>query len=99
MSQSPLVPRLVAWEITRACEMACVHCRAEAQRQPHPDELSHDEGKRLLAEIATMAESAGTGKPIIILTGGDPLLRADVYELAAYGHSLGLRMVASPCGT
>ena len=87
------VPRLVAWEVTRACEMACVHCRAEAQRLPDAAELSHEEGRRLLAEIASFA------KPIIIITGGDPLLRADVYELAAYGHSLGLRMVASPCGT
>lgn len=87
------LPRLVAWEVTRACEMACVHCRAEAQRKPDPRELSHAEGRRLLDEIASM------GKPIVILTGGDPLLREDIYELAAYGASKGLRMVASPCGT
>lgn len=88
-----LAPRLVAWEVTRACNMACVHCRAEAQPLAHPNELSHAEGRRLLEEIATM------GKPIVILTGGDPLLRPDVFELAAYGTELGLRMVASPCGT
>ena len=76
---SPLAPRLVAWEVTRACGLACLHCRAEAQPRPLPDELSHAEGLRLLDEIAA------TGKPIVILTGGDPLLRADVYELAAYG--------------
>src|SRR5512142_744993 len=93
MSNPEPLPRLVAWEVTRACAMACVHCRAEAQHEPHPDELDYEEGRRLLAEVA------GYAKPIVILTGGDPLLRADVYELAAYGTSLGLRMVASPCGT
>ncbi|MHB1416744.1 MAG: TIGR04053 family radical SAM/SPASM domain-containing protein, partial [Chloroflexota bacterium] len=93
MAQPTPVPRLVAWEVTRACGLACLHCRAEAQPGPHADELTHDEGLRLLDEIA------GTGRPIVILTGGDPLLRADIYELAAYGTSKGLRMVASPCGT
>lgn len=86
-------PRLVAWEVTRACQLACLHCRAEAQPAAHPDELSHEEGLRLLDQIAD------NGRPIVILTGGDPLLRADVYELAAYGTGKGLHMVASPCGT
>lgn len=84
------VPRLVAWETTRACPLACIHCRAEAQLQGHPDELTTEEGKALLDNIASFS------KPIIILTGGEPLLRTDIFELAAYGTSLDLRMVISP---
>ncbi len=86
-------PRLVAWEVTRACGLACLHCRAEAQPLADPAELRHDEALQLLDAIGA------TGQPIVILTGGDPLLRADIFELAAYGTSKGLRMVASPCGT
>lgn len=87
------VPRLVAWETTRACNMACVHCRAEAQYHPDPNQLTHEEGIRLLDEIASFSS------PIVILTGGEPLLRPDIFEVAAYGTSKGLRMVMSPCGT
>ncbi|MBI2955235.1 MAG: TIGR04053 family radical SAM/SPASM domain-containing protein [Chloroflexi bacterium] len=88
-----LQPRLVAWETTRACNLACVHCRAEAQYHPDPRQLTTEEGFRLLDEIASFS------KPIIILTGGEPLLRPDIFEIAAYGVSKGLRMVMSPCGT
>lgn len=86
-------PRLVAWETTRACNLACVHCRAEAQYHPDPRQLTTAEGFRLLDEIASFSS------PIIILTGGEPLLRPDIFEVAAYGASKGLRMVMSPCGT
>lgn len=86
-------PRLVAWETTRACTMACVHCRAEAQCHPDPNQLTHEEGLRLLDEIASFSS------PIIILTGGEPLMRSDIFELASYGAAKGLRMVMSPCGT
>jgi len=86
-------PRLVAWETTRACNLACVHCRAEAQYDPAPGQLTHEEGIRLLDEIASFAS------PIVILTGGEPLLRPDIFEVAAYGVAKGLRMVMSPCGT
>ncbi|MCL5957706.1 MAG: TIGR04053 family radical SAM/SPASM domain-containing protein [Chloroflexi bacterium] len=84
------VLRLVAWEMTRACPLACIHCRAEAQLHHHPDQLTTEEGKALLNNIASFS------KPIVILTGGEPLLRSDIFELAAYGTSLGLRMVISP---
>lgn len=86
-------PRLVAWETTRACNLACVHCRAEAQYHPDPNQLTHEEGIRLLDEIASFSS------PIVILTGGEPLLRPDIFEIAAYGVSRGLRIVMSPCGT
>lgn len=85
--------RLVAFETTRRCNLKCVHCRALAQDCADPDELTTERVKSLFDEIALL------GKPIIILTGGEPLLREDIFELAAYGTSLGFRMVMAPNGT
>jgi AdoMet-dependent heme synthase len=86
-------PRLVAWEVTRNCNLNCVHCRAAASRGPHAGELSTEKGRQILEQIAEV------GKPIVILTGGEPLLREDIFELAAYGTALGLRMVMAANGT
>jgi AdoMet-dependent heme synthase len=85
--------RLVAWEVTRTCNLACVHCRAAALDRPYANELTTDEGFRLLDEIATFAS------PIIILTGGEPLLRPDIFEIAAYGNQKGFRMTMAVNGT
>ncbi len=85
--------RLVAWETTRNCNLACVHCRASATRGPYTGELDTPEAFRLLDQIAEL------GQPIVILTGGEPLLRADIFEIAAYGTRRGLRMVMAPNGT
>jgi radical SAM protein with 4Fe4S-binding SPASM domain len=71
--------------------LACLHCRAEAQHEAHPDQLSTTEGKALLADIASMG-----GPTVVILTGGEPLTRSDIYELAEYGTAQGLHMVVSP---
>jgi len=79
-------PRLIAWELTNACNLACRHCRASAIQCPGSDELSTDEAKRFVDEIAAF-------KPILILTGGEPLLREDVYEIARYATDKGLRVV------
>lgn len=87
------IPRILAWEITRSCNLSCLHCRAAANCGPYEGELSTEECKRLLDTIASFA------KPIIILTGGEPMLRTDIYEIASYGTSLGLRMVMAPCGS
>ena len=84
-------PRVVAWETTRACPLACVHCRAEAQHTAHPAELTTSEGMTLLADIASMG-----GPTVVILSGGEPLTRPDIFELAGYGTSLGLHMAISP---
>lgn len=89
---SPLC-RLIAWEVTRSCNLACKHCRAEAHPEPYEGELSTQEAKKL---IDTFPE---VGNPIIIFTGGEPMMRPDVYELAAYATSKGLRCVMSPNGT
>jgi AdoMet-dependent heme synthase len=86
-------PRLVAWEVTRSCNLNCVHCRASAERGPCTGELDTGKALEILDQIA------GTGKPIVILTGGEPLLRKDIFDLARHGTELGLRMVMATNGT
>jgi MoaA/NifB/PqqE/SkfB family radical SAM enzyme len=85
--------RLVAWETTRNCNLNCVHCRAAATRGPYSGELDTPAALRLLDQIAAV------GRPIVILTGGEPLLRPDIFDIARYGNDLGLRMVMAPNGT
>jgi AdoMet-dependent heme synthase len=89
----PHTLRMVAWEVTRSCNLACGHCRASALRGPYAGELDTKRCMLLLDEIASV------GKPVIILTGGEPLLRPDIYEIAAYGNQKGLRMVLATNGT
>jgi AdoMet-dependent heme synthase len=86
-------PWLVIWETTRACDLACLHCRAEAVPGRDPRELGTEEAKRLLRTIREF------GRPLVVLTGGDPLKRPDVVELVGYGSELGLRMAMTPSGT
>ncbi|MCR2822544.1 TIGR04053 family radical SAM/SPASM domain-containing protein [Lederbergia panacisoli] len=71
-------PFIVIWEVTRACALKCLHCRAEAQYKADPRQLSFEEGKRLIDDIAKM------DNPLFVFTGGDPLMRPDLYELAKY---------------
>lgn len=85
--------RLVAWETTRNCNLSCVHCRASATCGPYTGELDTQASFRLLDQIAEV------GRPIVILTGGEPLLREDIFEITRYGTRLGLRMVMAPNGT
>jgi heme b synthase len=85
--------RLLAWETTRRCNLACLHCRAAAGSGPYPGELTTDEGIKLLDDLATM------GQVVVILTGGEPLLREDIFDLTAYGTGLGHRMVMAVNGT
>lgn len=84
--------RLVAWEMTQACNLACVHCRAGACNQALPDEMTLLEGKKLIDGIRNV------GTPILIMTGGEPLLRNDFFDLAQYGVSKGLRVVLATNG-
>lgn len=85
--------RLVAWETTRNCNLSCMHCRASATQGPFSGELDTKASFRLLDQISRV------GKPIIILTGGEPLLRTDIFDIAKYGTNKGLRMVMAPNGT
>ncbi|BDG15272.1 TIGR04053 family radical SAM/SPASM domain-containing protein [Thermus brockianus] len=87
-------PLLVAWEMTRACLLACQHCRASAVPDPLPDELSTAEGLKLLRELATY-----TPKPILLPTGGDPLARPDLFLLLEEAQRLGLKVGITPAVT
>jgi len=91
--KTPPVLRMVAWEVTRSCNLSCVHCRAGAERGPYAGEFDTEECRRLIDDIASFSS------PVIILTGGEPLLREDIYDLASHGTARGLRMVIAPNGT
>jgi radical SAM protein with 4Fe4S-binding SPASM domain len=87
-------PVVLIWEVTQACELACRHCRADAQPARHPEELSTAEGKALLEDAASFGEGQ-----LVVLSGGDPLAREDLLELVSYGDDLGHRMTITPSGT
>ena len=88
-------PLLVFWEMTKACDLACAHCRADAQRDPSPCELSTDEGRRLIDELAELASP----RPILILTGGDCLKRDDLLDLIDYARSHSVPVALAPSVT
>lgn len=83
----PPPPRLIAWEITKRCKMGCLHCRASASAAAYPDELSTRRCKQIIDEISFL------GPCVLILSGGDPLLREDIFEIASYATSKKLRVV------
>jgi radical SAM protein len=86
-------PMLVIWEATQACDLACVHCRASAQSERNPRELTTEQGYRLLDEIRSF------GEPLMVFTGGDPLKRPDLYDLIRYSVKIGLRTNVTPSAT
>jgi radical SAM protein len=86
-------PFIVIWEITQACDLACRHCRAEAIDWRDPRELSTQEGFDLLDQVHSM------GAQIMVLTGGDPVKRDDIFDLVRHGSDLGLRMATIPAAT
>ncbi|PWU09871.1 MAG: radical SAM/SPASM domain-containing protein [Terriglobia bacterium] len=86
-------PMLVIWEVTQSCDLACVHCRASAQPERNPGELTTEEGYRLLEEIRLF------GEPLMVFTGGDPLKRPDLFDLIRYSVDIGLRTNVTPSAT
>jgi AdoMet-dependent heme synthase len=86
-------PFLVIWELTQACDLACVHCRACAIENRNPFELSTAEGFRLLEEVRSL------GDPLMVFTGGDPLKRPDLFPLLEKSVQLGLRTTVTPSAT
>lgn len=86
-------PFIVIWELTRACELKCLHCRAEAQYRRHPLELNLEEGKKLIDDIHSM------NNPMLVFTGGDPLMREDVFDIAKYAVDKGVRVSMTPSAT
>jgi radical SAM protein len=88
-------PMLVYWEMTQACGLACKHCRAEAMPTANPLELTTDQSKKFLRQLVDFGDSL----PHLILTGGDPLSRKDIYELIDYANGLGLEVSITPSAT
>ena len=88
-----LAPFTIAWEVTRACAFACVHCRADAQHTRDPRELTTEEGHRLLDRFKEF------GSPIVVFTGGDPMMRRDLFDLIRRATDLGLRASLTPTAT
>lgn len=86
-------PFVAIWELTQACDLACVHCRASAVSYRDPRELTTEEGKTLLERIASMCT------PLMVLTGGDPAKRPDLVPLVEHGTKVGLTMAVTPSGT
>jgi radical SAM protein len=88
-------PFIVIWESTRACPLACLHCRAEAVPDRDPRELDTAAAKDLLHQVAAFGQPA----PLFVITGGDPFQRPDLTELIAHGRETGVRVAVSPSGT
>src|SRR5579863_6277413 len=86
-------PFIAIWEVTQACDLACVHCRASAQPDRNPLELTTDEGKDLIDQIAALQV------PVFVLTGGDPIKRPDLFELIAHARRVGVRVSLTPSAT
>ena len=86
-------PMLVIWEVTQACDLACVHCRASAQSERNAAELTTEQGYRLLDEIRSF------GEPLMVFTGGDPLKRPDLFDLIRHAVKIGLRTNVTPSAT
>lgn len=84
---------IVVWNSTRACNLACVHCYYTARTERDPDELSTTEAQAMIDALAQF------GVPVLLFSGGEPLLRPDLYELGAYAVARGLRTVISTNGT
>jgi radical SAM protein len=86
-------PFIAIWEVTQACDLACVHCRASAQPDRDPMELSTAEGKNLINQIAALKV------PVFVLTGGDPIKRPDLFELIGHARANGVRVSLTPSAT
>ena len=87
-------PMIVFYETTRACDLACKHCRADAQRECDPNELSTAAAKKMIADLAKFPKP-----PLLVLTGGDPIKRRDVFELIAFAREQKLDVAMTPSAT
>jgi AdoMet-dependent heme synthase len=93
LNPTSFMPRVVAWEITRQCNLNCLHCRASAEDVEYSGELTTEECRTQVDELVKL------GSPTLILTGGEPLMRADAFDIATYATSRGLRTVMAVNGT
>ncbi len=86
-------PRLIFWEVTKGCNLRCIHCRATATELMSPDDLPTEKALNIISQIADY------GNPILVLSGGEPLYRHDIFQLAEYANSRGLRTALATNGT
>jgi radical SAM protein len=89
-----LSPLMFYYEVTQACDLVCEHCRASAQEDPHPDELPSELSKRLIDQVSSFPK-----RPTIVLTGGDPLKRPDIFDLIRHAVGAGLQVALTPSAT
>lgn len=87
-------PFVVFYEVTRACDLVCAHCRAAAQPKSHPRELTPEQSRKLIADLASFPKP-----PILVFTGGDPMKRDDIFDLVSFGVRMGLRVAMTPSAT
>ena len=87
-------PLMFYYEVTQSCDLVCLHCRASAQKLSHPDELTRGQSQRLLEQVAAFPK-----KPHLVLTGGDPLKRGDLFELVRHAAGLGIEVALTPSAT
>lgn len=87
-------PFVVFYEVTRACDLVCAHCRACAQPRGHPNELTPELSRALIAQFASFPKP-----PVLVFTGGDPMKRADIHDLVAHAVDLGLSTAMTPSAT
>ena len=87
------LPKWIAWEVTQRCNLNCIHCRASSEETSAEGDFTTEEALRLLNDIAALSQ------PVVVLSGGEPLLRRDVFEIARHGTGLGLRMCMATNGT
>src|SRR5512142_173855 len=86
-------PRLIFWELTKGCNLRCIHCRATATELSSPNDLPTAKARDIIQQIAEYAH------PILVLSGGEPLFRRDIFELASFATQLGLRVALATNGT
>src|ERR1700690_879723 len=86
-------PRLIFWDLTKVCNLLCVHCRATATELSAPSDLSTQAARDIIDEIAAVSN------PILVLSGGEPLFRSDIFQLARYATDKGLRVALATNGT
>ena len=93
--QTPLQskPRLIFWEVTKGCNLRCIHCRASATELSSPSDLPTDRALDIITQIAAFAN------PILVLSGGEPLYRRDIFQLARFATDRGLRVALATNGT
>ena len=93
MQRNPVSPlRIISWNLTLRCPLSCSHCYADAGKREIPDSLSTNEAFEILKQIKDI------GSPVVILSGGEPMMRSDLFEISSYGAGLGLRMALGTSG-